>query len=404
MPRKTIARTSDQFERIIWFHERLKEGSYPSAESLAERFGIPLANAYRDIERFKKKYNAPLEYHAARGGFYYSDPKFELLQEVAEPKKGKAIPDDGEGVVQAEKKPLPAKKSSARAREKEASAKPEGDGETSPAEVATAVAEPKTIPAEKAIKPKKLITGSELVSVVIAEQVLKKYKTSPFHEAIRSAFEKLLSIVDDKVTYDSGSLERIISIDIPLLPSVDLSIFDALVYAIENRETVILKYFSGQKATLTDKPCDPYHILNHKDNWYLVAFCHEKNDFRDFLLNRIISVIFTGTTFVRKPDFNIEEHKKTSQLFRGMENPIEVTIEFDRYAAHWIRIRPVHPTQKIVERTDGSLEISFKVFSYENVIRWVLSFGEHARILSPSDLQERVRKSISRMNFLYNRF
>ena len=404
MSRKTTARTSDQLERIMWFHERLKEGSYPSAESLAEHFGIPLASAYRDIEKFKKKHNPPLEYDPGRGGFYYSDPSFEFVPEISQPARGKAIPDDGGSVVRSARKPPLAKESSVKSVGKKVTVESGGDGETTQPAVTTAVAEPQAIPAEKAIKPKNLITGSELVSVVVAEQILKKYKSSPFYDAIKNAFEKLLSILDDNVTYDSGSLERIISVDIPLAPSVDLSIFDALVYAIENRETVILKYFSGQKATLTDKPCDPYHILNHKDNWYLVAFCHEKNDFRDFLLNRIISVLFTGTSFVPKPGFSIEEHKKTSQLFRGMEKPIEVTIEFDRYAAHWIRIRPVHPTQKIVERTDGSLEISFKVFSYENVIRWVLSFGEHARILSPSDLQERVRKSISRMNFLYNRF
>jgi predicted DNA-binding transcriptional regulator YafY len=64
----------------------------------------------------------------------------------------------------------------------------------------------------------------------------------------------------------------------------------------------------------------------------------------------------------------------------------------------------VHPTQEIVERGDGSLEISFRVSSMENIIRWILSFGEHARILAPLELQERVRRTIGKMNYLYNRF
>jgi predicted DNA-binding transcriptional regulator YafY len=56
--------------------------------------------------------------------------------------------------------------------------------------------------------------------------------------------------------------------------------------------------------------------------------------------------------------------------------------------------REIARNQQTIERADGSIEISFKVSSLENLIRWILSFAEHARILAPLELQERVRRTI----------
>ncbi len=60
--------------RIQWLHKRLVNGSYPNARRLAERFRISPRQAQRDIDFLKKKMGAPIEYDAARRGFYYSAP------------------------------------------------------------------------------------------------------------------------------------------------------------------------------------------------------------------------------------------------------------------------------------------------------------------------------------------
>ena len=350
MPHKSPAKRAEQSERLSWFNQQITDGKYPTATRLAEHFNISISTAQKDIEALKKVHRAPLAYDRKHHGFRYTNPLFTL-----EP--GKPLPE----------------------------AKPAAEHE-------------RAQPAESDLKQ------GELVAILVADALRKQYRTAPFNDSIRDAFNKIAASLGESASYDRESLDRIIELDLEPFPTLDLGIFDALLKAIAWHETVVLKYFSGQKATVTSKPCDPLHVINYKDNWYLVAFCHEKQDYRDFLANRILSIEFTGTNFQPYTSFNIERHKRDSQLFKGMESPVEVVMEFDKFAAHWIRVRPVHKTQKIVERADGSLEISFKVYSYENLLRWVLSFGEHARVLAPLELQERVHKTISRMNYLYNRF
>ena len=350
MPHKSRPIRAEQSERLNWFHQQVTEGKHPTATKLAEHFGISISTAKKDIEVLKKVHRAPLTYDRKNQGFRYANPLFTL--DFGEPP--------------AEEEP-PAEK-------------------------------------ERAVPVENSLEQGELVAILVADALRKRYRSSPFSDSIRSAFDKVAALLDESASYDRESLERILELELEPFPTLDLGIFDALLKAIAWRETVVLKYFSGQKATVTSKPCDPLHVINYKDNWYLVAFCHEKQDYRDFLVNRILSIEFTGTNFQPYKDFKIEKHKRDSQLFKGMESPVEVVMEFDKFAAHWIRLRPVHKTQKIIERADGSLEISFKVYSYENLLRWVLSFGEHARVLAPLDLQERVHKTISRMSYLYNRF
>ncbi|MBN2080737.1 WYL domain-containing protein [bacterium] len=247
-------------------------------------------------------------------------------------------------------------------------------------------------------------TEGELVSLLILDQLRRTYESTDLDPLIDQALKLLAESMEEQVTIDHDSLDQVLQVEIDPFPQINLQVFQDLLQAIRNNESIIIRYFSGQKAVVVEKPCDPYHLLNFKDNWYLVAFCHEKQDYRDFLCSRIMSVERTNTTFLPDPDFSLEEHKKDSQLFAAEAPQVEIVAEFDKYAAHWIRLKKVHPSQQVVERSDGSLEVSFKVSSLENIVRWILSFGEHARILAPLELQERVRRTISRMNYLYNRF
>ena len=209
--------------------------------------------------------------------------------------------------------------------------------------------------------PEISVGEGELVGVLLLDQLRKAYEDTDIDPLIGRAIDVLSSQMSDELTLDHESLDQVLQVEIEPFPRINLNVFQDLLQAIRANESVIIKYFSGQKAVVVEKPCDPYHLLNFKNNWYLVAFCHEKQDFRDFLCSRIMSVERTNTTFLPDPDFSLEEHKKDSQLFASDAPQIEIVAEFDKYAAHWIRLREIHPSQKVMERSDGSLEVSFNV-------------------------------------------
>ncbi len=67
-----------QFERVHWFHGRIKAGKFPNSGHLIEEFEISRRTAYRIIEFMRHRLEAPLEFDHARNGFHYSDTSFEI--------------------------------------------------------------------------------------------------------------------------------------------------------------------------------------------------------------------------------------------------------------------------------------------------------------------------------------
>ena len=70
--------TFPKLERVFWFHERAKNNRHPNATHLAEHFQVSTKTAQRDIDCLRDRFNAPLEYHPNKRGYYYTDDLYEL--------------------------------------------------------------------------------------------------------------------------------------------------------------------------------------------------------------------------------------------------------------------------------------------------------------------------------------
>ena len=60
-------------ERIIWLHKRIKDGYYPNAMRLSERFGISHRQAQRDCDYLRRRIGAPVAFDRSRQGYYYTE-------------------------------------------------------------------------------------------------------------------------------------------------------------------------------------------------------------------------------------------------------------------------------------------------------------------------------------------
>jgi predicted DNA-binding transcriptional regulator YafY len=66
------------YERYLWFHERLRSGKFPRIADLAAKFEISRRQAAREIEFMRLFLDAPIDYSAEQGGYYYADASFQF--------------------------------------------------------------------------------------------------------------------------------------------------------------------------------------------------------------------------------------------------------------------------------------------------------------------------------------
>lgn len=59
------------YQRIIWFHNKVINKCYPNARLLSQHFEISVRQAQQDIEYMRDSMNAPLIYCNIQRGYQY---------------------------------------------------------------------------------------------------------------------------------------------------------------------------------------------------------------------------------------------------------------------------------------------------------------------------------------------
>jgi proteasome accessory factor B len=72
-------------------------------------------------------------------------------------------------------------------------------------------------------------------------------------------------------------------------------------------------------------------------------------------------------------------------------------IAFDAFAAPRVEERQWHPSQKIKQLRDGGIELCLTLGNLEEIERWILSWGNHAQVLAPAELEERIAQTVSEL-------
>ena len=153
----------------------------------------------------------------------------------------------------------------------------------------------------------------------------------------------------------------------------------------------------------------PLKIFSHKDTIYLhVSMAkfpgkpYKKPDFDPILpLHRIKNIEITDRFYEFPKDYDFE---KTFNKNFGVikEEAFKVEIEFYGWAARFVSERIWSPDQEIVKKKDGKIKLRFSASSEPELISWVLSFGEEAKVLKPKWLIEEVMKTVNEMYKIYN--
>jgi predicted DNA-binding transcriptional regulator YafY len=137
------------------------------------------------------------------------------------------------------------------------------------------------------------------------------------------------------------------------------------------------------------KISEPYQIVYRDGFWYLVAYCHLRDEIRLFRVDRIRKLEYGEGHFHKPVDFDLENYLGSAwQMERGEECVFRV--RFWGGAARYARETRFHPSQEIQEMPDGSLLLTAKACSLKSVSRWVLQFGGEAVALEPVELREMV--------------
>lgn len=163
--------------------------------------------------------------------------------------------------------------------------------------------------------------------------------------------------------------------------------------AIALERTVAFDY-AGVRGPAARRMVDPYGLYARGSSWYLVGRCRDRDAIRNFKVDRIAGPVEVagrgdGPDFHVPEDFRLADWSgREAWAFDGSRPAERARVEFDSDRFWTIERRP--DARDVEARGDGSGVAGFDVVDPDAFVRWVLSFGPHARILSPDSLASRL--------------
>ncbi|MEX2043896.1 MAG: transcriptional regulator [Opitutus sp.] len=238
------------------------------------------------------------------------------------------------------------------------------------------------------------IDAGEALALALAGRIFAAWGGSPLGLALTSALQKISPIVRGAVSLGASALENLLFSPEDPAAEAEHWHFATLLEAIHSRREMRVVY---QKPK-TDSPSEtrillPLHLAHLDHRWMLVAHDRVRHAPRNFLLSRIRNAMPTGRRFRPPPDFDCKRYLRGCLGRFAGDTEHDVKIAADAEIAPYLRERPWHASQRIVEFSGGRIEASFRLNHLNDIERRILACGAHAEVLAPPELRERIRKT-----------
>lgn len=248
--------------------------------------------------------------------------------------------------------------------------------------------------------PRLFATQEEILAVLVAQHLLSKNDGGLIAKNLGRFSQRLLAdahCCNLPRTILSEAFSAVWHGYAPVHPDI----FQTVINALTDTRILVFSYTSPRTNATTRRPVEPHHLQNYMASWVLIAWCHDQSDWRKFYLSRMQAPELLSLTFTRRPRDSWQPLLEDAfGIFQGAD-PIEVTLRFTPFRARWIREQLWHPSQKITNLADGSLELSFPVADFREVKMKILQFGADAKVIRPLELREEIREEILKMTSLY---
>lgn len=234
------------------------------------------------------------------------------------------------------------------------------------------------------------MTESEIFALLVAHKAIAQYQGTPFERPLVSAFKKLSGQLDQTTEYGVGGVDEMLSFR-PFAPEeADLETFEIITRALRQRRVLSFTYRNLGAGHSRRRTVHPYHMACINNVWYLLCHDLERKDIRTFVLTRLSDPEIEPGTFAVPRCFDANKHLAGSLGPFVGKHDYEVVIEFDRWGTDLIRGRRWHHSQQLTDLPEGCSRLRLRLNSIEEMVGWILSWGRHARVLKPLELQRRV--------------
>ena len=247
----------------------------------------------------------------------------------------------------------------------------------------------------------KVLHPFEALSLVIASQELRGRLPSAISnhlEAKEREVRSTLAIYNPSLVKLSDKVARIprgFQLETAEIASEVLDvIYDGLI----REKQVDIEYSKSKQATI-----HPLGIINRDQITYLLATFWNYSDIRQIALHRITQCKLTALPITKPSHFDIQSYAESGAFgFLKSEERINLVLHFKKGAARHLHETPISENQTITTLETGWVEITATTPNRQDLLWWILGFGDSVEVKEPIALREKVADISANLVKLYH--
>ncbi|HDZ23089.1 MAG TPA: transcriptional regulator [Desulfobacteraceae bacterium] len=232
----------------------------------------------------------------------------------------------------------------------------------------------------------------ELMALYFSGDMLEVFRGTVFHDSLESLFRKIKTTLPPESLKYLQEVEQTLHLEIK--PFKEYEKFREIINRVNDaavrKKRVEIVYYTMSRKKETRRKVDPYRIWFFNGSFYMIGYCHLRNEVRIFALDRIKMLHQTREGFEVPEDFSLEAFTEPGfGVFQG--KPVKVRIWFSSGIAEYIQEKIWHESQEIHPQGDGSVIFEAEVAETVELKSWIMSWGANALVLEPESLRDEIR-------------
>lgn len=171
--------------------------------------------------------------------------------------------------------------------------------------------------------------------------------------------------------------------------------------ALLNRNRIQISYYARSTDKESQREISPQSLIYYRDNWYLDAYCHLRNDLRSFSVDGIrdCKVLDKKATDISSKELN-EYFANSYGIFSGKATK-KARLRFTAERARWVSTETWHPNQTGKFDDEGNYILEFEYNQEPELVMDILRHGSSVEVLAPQSLINHVQSELKTALSLY---
>lgn len=229
-------------------------------------------------------------------------------------------------------------------------------------------------------------TPSELLALSAAQKLLAEAQPGLLDgqlAPLKTRIDKLLG----QEHLGGGELARRLRILRAAARQPDTRIFQEVAGATAQRKRLAIAYHGRERDQVSTREVSPQRLVHYRDNWYLDAWCHDKDGLRSFALDRIRDAQVVDRPARDLDDTELDAYYGAAYgIFAGPDTSLAV-LRFTAERARWVADERWHPAQEDRWLEDGRFERRLPYADPRELSLDILKYGPDVEVVAPADLR-----------------